>query len=57
MFPAAVKVFLARHPVDFHKGPDGLLALVREAGSDPFNGALYVFRTKRADLSRSRKSR
>ncbi|MER9217234.1 IS66 family insertion sequence element accessory protein TnpB, partial [Mesorhizobium sp. M0663] len=30
-------------------GPDGLLALVRDAGSDPFNGALYVFRAKRAD--------
>jgi transposase len=29
-------VFLASHPVDFRKGPDGLLALVREAGSDPF---------------------
>ncbi len=49
MIPAGVKVFLASHPVDFRKGPDGLLALVREAGSDPFNGALYVFRAKRAD--------
>jgi hypothetical protein len=36
MIPAGVKVFLASHPVDFRKGPDGLLALVREAGSDPF---------------------
>jgi hypothetical protein len=35
MIPAGVKVFLASHPVDFRKGPDGLLALVREAGSDP----------------------
>ncbi|MGR9443509.1 IS66 family insertion sequence element accessory protein TnpB [Rhizobium leguminosarum] len=26
-----------------------LLSLVRDAGSDPFNGALYVFRAKRAD--------
>jgi transposase len=43
MIPAGVKVFLASHPVDFRKGPDGLLALVREAGSDPFSGALYVF--------------
>jgi transposase len=49
MIPAGVKVFLASHPVDFRKGPDGLLALVREAGSDPFSGALYVFRAKRAD--------
>jgi transposase len=49
MIPAGVKVFLASHPVDFRKGPDGLLALVREAGSDPFSGALYVFRANRAD--------
>ncbi len=47
MIPAGVKVFLASHPVDFRKGPDGLLALVRGAGSDPFSGALYVFRAKR----------
>ncbi|RWM39279.1 MAG: hypothetical protein EOR76_36670, partial [Mesorhizobium sp.] len=50
MIPAGVKVLLASHPVDFRKGPDGLLALVRDAGSDPFNGALYVFRAKRAQL-------
>jgi transposase len=25
------------------------LALVRDAGSDPFNGSLYAFRAKRAD--------
>jgi transposase len=49
MIPAGVKVFVASHPVDFRKGPDGLLALVRDAGSDPFSGALYVFRAKRAD--------
>ncbi|WP_461335906.1 IS66 family insertion sequence element accessory protein TnpB [Bradyrhizobium liaoningense] len=28
---------------------DGLVALVRDAGSDPFDGSLYVFRAKRAD--------
>lgn len=28
---------------------DSLLSLVRDAGSDPFNGSLYVFRAKRAD--------
>lgn len=26
-----------------------MLALVRDAGADPFDGALYVFRAKRAD--------
>ena len=49
MIPAGTKVFLASHPVDFRKGPDGLMALVNQAGSDPFDGALYVFRAKRAD--------
>jgi transposase len=49
MIPSGVKVFLVSHPVDFRKGPDSFLALVRDAGSDPFNGALYVFRAKRAD--------
>ena len=49
MIGSDVKVFLASHPVDFRKGPDGLLSLVRDAGSDPFSGALYVFRAKRGD--------
>lgn len=49
MIPSGVKVFLASQPVDFRKGPDSLLSLVRDAGSDPFGGALYVFRAKRAD--------
>lgn len=49
MIPSGAKVFLASHPVDFRKGPDGLMGLVRDAGADPFNGALYVFRAKRAD--------
>ena len=49
MIPSAAKVFLASHPVDFRKGPAGLASLVREAGADPFSGALYVFRSKRAD--------
>ena len=49
MIPSGTKVFLASHPVDFRKGPDGLVGLVRDAGVDPFSGALYVFRAKRAD--------
>ncbi|WP_426442355.1 IS66 family insertion sequence element accessory protein TnpB [Bradyrhizobium genosp. P] len=44
-----MKVLVASHPVDFRKGPDGLAALVRDAGSDPFNASLYVFRARRAD--------
>ena len=49
MIPSGAKVFLASHPIDFRKGPDSLLALVRDSGHDPFNGSLYVFRAKRAD--------
>ncbi|SDD33581.1 transposase [Bradyrhizobium brasilense] len=69
MIPSGVKVFLASHPVDFRKGIDGLVALVRDAGysatirmraeshpdrrraagSDPFDGSLYVFRVRSAD--------
>ena len=49
MMPIGVRVFLAGQPVDFRMGPDCLLSLVRDAGSDPFSGALYVFRAKRAD--------
>jgi transposase len=41
---------VATKPVDFRKGAEGLAALVRETmGSDPFSGAVYVFRAKRAD--------
>lgn len=36
-------------PIDLRKGPGSSLTLVRVAGSDPFNGSLYVFRGKRAD--------
>jgi transposase len=45
-----VRVLVATRPVDFRKGMEGLAALVREAmGGDPFDGAVYVFRAKRAD--------
>jgi transposase len=49
MIPSGAKVYVATRPVDFRKGPDGLVALVRDTGADPFSGALYVFRAKRAD--------
>lgn len=46
----AVRVMVATKPVDFRKGSDGLAALVREImRADPFDGAIYVFRAKRAD--------
>ena len=46
----AVRVLVATRPVNFRKGAEGLAALVRDVmGSDPFDGAVYVFRAKRAD--------
>ena len=36
MIPSGAKIFLASHPIDFRKGPDSLLALVRDSGHDPF---------------------
>jgi transposase len=48
--PAGTRVLVAMKPVDFRKGGDGLVALVRETlGQDPFRGAIFVFRAKRAD--------
>lgn len=41
---------LATRPLDFRKGMDGLVALVRDAmDADPFSGTVYVFRSKRAN--------
>ena len=46
----AVRVLVATRPVDFRKGMDGLTALVQEhLREDPFSGAVFVFRSKRAD--------
>lgn len=46
----AVRVLVATTPVDFRKGAEGLAALVRDImKADPFSGAVYVFRAKRAD--------
>ena len=45
-----LRVYIATRPVDFRKGHDGLAAVVQEIfGLDPFNGAAFVFRSKRAD--------
>ena len=46
----SVRVLVVTGPVDFRKGAEGLAALVRDVmGADPFDGAVYVFRAKRAD--------
>lgn len=45
-----VQIFVATKPVDFRKGHDGLTALVQNhLRKKPFDGAVYVFRAKRAD--------
>ena len=47
--PAGVRVLMATKPVDFRKGANGLAALIKdEIKADPFSGAVYVFRAKRA---------
>jgi transposase len=47
---AQLRVFVATRPVDFRKGMDGLALAVQEMfGLDPFCGAAFVFRSKRAD--------
>lgn len=47
---AQLKVYVATRPVDFRKGHDGLARAVQEmVGLDPFSGAAFVFRSKRAD--------
>jgi hypothetical protein len=48
--PAGMRIVVARRPVDFRNGLDGLAALVQEAlRANPFAGDLFVFRAKRAD--------
>ena len=45
-----VQVFIATEPIDFRKGMDGLALAVQERfGQDPFGGAIFVFRSRRAD--------
>ena len=44
------RIFLASEPIDFRKGMDGLVAHVANHFElDPFDGAIYVFRSRRAD--------
>lgn len=45
-----VAIHAAVEPVDFRKGFDGLVAIVRDEWSqDPFGGALFVFFNRRRD--------
>lgn len=43
-------IWIAMQPVDFRRGMDSLAMLVSDAlRADPFDGAFYVFRSKRGD--------
>jgi transposase len=47
---ARERIFAASSPIDFRKGFDGLVAIVREAfREDPFSGALFCFFNRRRD--------
>lgn len=46
----SVRIVVATKPVDFHKGHDGLAAIVQmQLGLDPHSGVAAVFRSKRCD--------
>ena len=48
--PGGARVLIATRPVDFRNGMDGLAAVVKEhLRADPYSGAIFVFRAKRAD--------
>lgn len=51
--PPSVRLFVATQVVDGRKGPDSLLALVRDGfGVDVFSGHFFVFFTRRRDRVR-----
>ena len=47
--PASVRVYVASEPIDMRRGHDGLFAVVKSWGLDPFSGDLYGFIGKRRD--------
>jgi transposase len=46
-FSPQVRVYLASQPVDMRSGHDGLFAIVKGWGLDPFSGDLFAFVGKR----------
>ncbi len=51
--PPSVRLFVATQPVDGRKGPDSLMALVRDVFRyDPLSGHLFIFFSKRCDRVR-----
>lgn len=47
--PHSVKVYLSSVPMDMRRGHDGLFAVVKQWGLDPFSGNLFAFVGKRGD--------
>jgi transposase len=48
-----VRLYVATQPIDGRKGPDSLMALVRdELRHDPLSGHLFIFFSKRCDRVR-----
>ncbi len=44
-----MRILVSVEPADFRKGIDGLARICREElSSDPFSGAVFVFRNRRA---------
>ena len=51
--PPSVRLLVATQPVDGRKGPDSLMALVRDVlRHDPLSGHLFIFFSKRCDRVR-----
>jgi transposase len=51
--PPSVRLFVATQPVDGRKGPDSLMALVRDVfRQDPLSGHLFIFFSMRRDRVR-----
>src|ERR1019366_318136 len=51
--PPSVRLFVATRPVDGRKGPDSVMALVRDVlRHDPLSGHLFIFFSKRCDRVR-----
>ena len=50
--PASARVYLASEPVDMRRGHDGLFAIVKSWGLDPFNGDLFGFIGRRLDRAK-----
>jgi transposase len=49
---SSVRVYLASEPVDMRRGHDGLFAIVRGWGLNPFSGDLFAFIGKRRDRAK-----